>query len=179
MSRFPRRQALSTFTTVFRHRLLLITAVVMLGVAGAAISRSFAFKANFSRLAGPSTASRQGYLSAVRSKDSVELLKFAGLRRSTAPFSPTIVLAPTVTASKTDSLSTDVDGDLKADPGDTLQYTVNINASGEDATGVSFTDTVDPNTMFVPGSLTATPVAVDDSYAAIGNVRISVPAPGV
>ena len=86
------------------------------------------------------------------------------------------VLAPTVTATKTDALFTDVDGDLQADPGDTLKYTVTINAAGEDATGVTFTDTVDPNTAFVAGSLTATPVAVNDSYAATGNVRISVPA---
>jgi hypothetical protein len=85
----------------------------------------------------------------------------------------------TVTASKSDSLFTDVDGDLQADPGDTLKYTVNIGASGSDATGVIFTDTVDPNTAFVPGSLTATPVAVDDSYTATGNIRISVAAPGV
>ena len=89
------------------------------------------------------------------------------------------VLAPTVTATKTDALFTDVDGDLQADPGDTLKYTVTISAAGEDATGVTFTDTVDPNTAFVGGSLTATPVAVNDSYAATGNVRISVPAPGV
>src|SRR6185503_12728491 len=61
-------------------------------------------------------------------------------------------------------------------PGDTLKYTVSITATGEDATGVTFTDTVDPNTAFVGGSLTATPVAVNDSYTAIGNVRISVPA---
>ena len=86
------------------------------------------------------------------------------------------VLAPVVTATKTDALFTDVDGDLQADPGDTLQYTVTISAAGEDATGVTFTDTVDPNTAFVGGSLTATPVAVNDSYAATGNVRISVPA---
>ncbi len=85
-------------------------------------------------------------------------------------------LAPTVTATKTDALFTDVDGDTQADPGDTLKYTVNISAGGEDATGVTFTDTVDPNTAFVAGSLTATPVAVNDSYAATGNVRISVPA---
>jgi hypothetical protein len=106
-------------------------------------------------------------------------MEFAGLRHAAAPLSPASVLAPTVTASKIDSLFTDVDGDTQADPGDTLKYTVNINAIGEDATGISFTDTVDPNTTFVPGSLTATPVAVDDSYAALGNVRISVPAPGV
>jgi hypothetical protein len=87
--------------------------------------------------------------------------------------------APSVTATKTDTLFTDVDGDLQADPGDTLKYTVTIDSSGADATGVMFTDTVDPNTMFVGGSLTATPVAVDDSYTATGNIRISVVAPGV
>ena len=87
-----------------------------------------------------------------------------------------VPLAPVVTASKTDALVIDGDGDLQADPGDTLEYTVTINAAGEDATGVTFTDTVDPNTAFVGGSLTATPVAVNDSYQAIGNVRIQVPA---
>jgi hypothetical protein len=87
--------------------------------------------------------------------------------------------APTVSATKTDTLFTDNDGDLQADPGDTLKYTVTINASGQDATGVSFTDTVDPNTTFVGGTLRATPVAVDDTYAATGNIRISVAAPGV
>jgi hypothetical protein len=96
--------------------------------------------------------------------------------RSLAPAAP---LAPTVTATKTDSLFTDVDGDSQADPGDTIKYSVNISASGDDATGVTFTDTVDPNTAFVPGSLTARPVAVDDGYAATGNIRISVAAPGV
>ena len=55
---------------------------------------------------------------------------------------------------------TDGNGDLQADPGDTMNYTVTIVASGEDATGVAFTDTVDPNTAFVGGSLTVTPVAL-------------------
>src|SRR5262249_12976591 len=60
--------------------------------------------------------------------------------------------ATTVTATKVDSLFTDVDNDGKADPGDTLKYTVTISASGGDATGVTFTDTVDPNTTFVAGT---------------------------
>jgi uncharacterized repeat protein (TIGR01451 family) len=87
--------------------------------------------------------------------------------------------SPTVTASKTDTLLTDVDNDGKADPGDTLKYTVTIGATGADATGVNFTDTVDPNTTFVAGSLRTTPLARPDSYTATGNVRIQVPAPGV
>ncbi|HSE16084.1 MAG TPA: Ig-like domain-containing protein, partial [Pyrinomonadaceae bacterium] len=88
-------------------------------------------------------------------------------------------VAPTVTASKTDALITDVDMDGKADPGDTLKYTVSIGVSGMDATGVQFTDTVDPNTAFVAGTLRTTPIARNDSYTATGNVRITVAAPGV
>jgi uncharacterized repeat protein (TIGR01451 family) len=93
--------------------------------------------------------------------------------------SPSAPAATTVSATKTDSLAIDNDSDLQADPGDTIKYTVNINASGGDATGVTFTDTVDPNTAFVAGSLRATPVAVDDTYSATGNIRITVAAPGV
>ena len=93
--------------------------------------------------------------------------------------SPVSPLAPIVTATKTDALLTDVDLDLKADPGDTLRYTVVIGATGEDATGVTFNDTVDPNTAFVPGSIMTTPLARNDSYTATGNVRITVAAPGV
>src|SRR6185369_5301989 len=87
--------------------------------------------------------------------------------------------APTVTASKVDSLLVDVDLDGKADPGDKLKYTVTIGATGEDATGVTLTDTVDPNTTFEAGSLRTTPLARHDSYTATGNVRISIPAPVV
>jgi hypothetical protein len=161
------------------HRLPVITALMILGIAGLVISRSFAFKAISSRSAVPTVASGQESHSRAYSKKSIDVLKFAGLRNHAAPLNPASPFAPTVSATKSDSLFTDVDGDLQADPGDTLKYTVNIGATGDDATGVSFTDTVDPNTTFVPGSLTATPVAVDDSYAALGNVRISVPAPGV
>ncbi|HKY45103.1 MAG TPA: Ig-like domain-containing protein, partial [Pyrinomonadaceae bacterium] len=94
--------------------------------------------------------------------------------------SPTFVapFAPTVTATKADSF-VDGDGDLKAEPGDTLKYTVVIGATGEDATGVTFSDTVDTNTTFVPGSLMTTPLARNDSFSASGNIRITVAAPGV
>jgi hypothetical protein len=85
------------------------------------------------------------------------------------------MLTPTITATKTDSLFTDVDADGKADPGDTLKYTVNIGASGEDATAVQFSDTVDPNTTFVGGTLAASSVAVSDTFpvTVTGNVRIN------
>ncbi|HEY0172908.1 MAG TPA: PxKF domain-containing protein [Pyrinomonadaceae bacterium] len=86
-----------------------------------------------------------------------------------------LAVAPLISATKTDAFP-DPDNDGKAVPGDTITYTVQINNGGTDAAGVVFGDTVDPNTTFVPGSVTTTPVAIDDAYAAVGNVRINVPA---
>jgi Big-like domain-containing protein/Calx-beta domain-containing protein len=172
-------ELVAIFRLGFSHRLLLITAALMLGLTGVVITKSFALRASSGSSAAPVLVSGQESNSVLHSKKSIDLLEFAGLRHRTAPLSLSSPLAPTVTASKADSLFTDVDGDLQADPGDTLKYTVNISASGEDATGVTFTDTVDPNTAFVAGTLRATPVAVDDTYAATGNIRISVAAPGV
>ena len=71
-------------------------------------------------------------------------------------------IAPSITATKTDAFPSHPSG--KAEAGDTITYTVQINNSGTDATGVVYSDTVDPNTTFVPGSVTTTPVAVDDTY---------------
>jgi hypothetical protein len=50
------------------------------------------------------------------------------------------------------------------------------NTGAADAMGVNFTDTIDPNTTLVGGSLKVSPIAVDDTYNTIGNVNISVPA---
>jgi uncharacterized repeat protein (TIGR01451 family) len=78
--------------------------------------------------------------------------------------------APILTATKTDNLSTPVD------PGATIMYTVEITNSGTtDATNVNFTDTIDPNTTLVAGSLVVAPIAVNDSYNTIGNVNIVIP----
>src|SRR5438105_3313008 len=89
---------------------------------------------------------------------------------------PTAPLAPTITATDVATVFTDTDGDGRADPGDTLLYTVTISNTagvGNDATGVSFTDTLDSKLTLVGGSLNVTPVATDDpNYLAIGNVRI-------
>src|SRR5689334_879004 len=82
-------------------------------------------------------------------------------------FSP---FAPNITATKSHTPSGSVH------PGDTLTYTVLITNSGTtDATGVNLSDTIDPNTTLVGGSVIASPIAVDDSYNTIGNVNISVP----
>jgi uncharacterized repeat protein (TIGR01451 family) len=78
---------------------------------------------------------------------------------------PGFAFAPMISATKSDAFP-DPDGDGRAAPGDTITYTVQIgNGGADDATGVVFNDTVDPNTTFVPGSVTTTPVARNDSYA--------------
>ncbi len=87
-------------------------------------------------------------------------------------------LAPAVvnmSATKRDVLLVDVDGDGRADPGDTLRYRVIITSSGDtDAPAVVFNDTIDDNTVFVPGSLRTTPLARNDSYSTVGNVQLVV-----
>src|SRR5205823_4518706 len=89
--------------------------------------------------------------------------------------------APAITATKKDTLTTDVNGNGTADAGDTLTYTVTVSNTGNmDATGVALTDTIDPNTTLVAGSLNSSPVAAPDTYNVIGNVSISPnPAQGV
>lgn len=85
------------------------------------------------------------------------------------------MLAPNVTASLVDSIFTDVDGDGRADPGDTLQYTLTVNNATDPATGMKINVPLDPNLTLVPGSVNTSPIAFDDTaYTATGNVRITV-----
>ena len=95
------------------------------------------------------------------------------VRAHAATAAPAALLAaPSLTATKTDAFA-DPDGDGKAEPGQTITYTVTITNSGpDDATGVVFNDTVDANTTLVPGSVKTQPVATGDSYSVLGNVRI-------
>ena len=86
-----------------------------------------------------------------------------------------VSVGPTITATKVDANAVDVNGNTLVDPGDTIGYTVTISNSGSaDATGVTFADTVDPNTSFVAGSTHASPLAANDSYTAIGNTQLVV-----
>lgn len=88
--------------------------------------------------------------------------------------------APAITATKTDQLAVDNNSNLKPDPGDTLKYTVIItNLGSTDALGVLFSDLLDTNTTLLPGTVMTTPLALNDSYSAIGNVPITIAAPGV
>ena len=86
---------------------------------------------------------------------------------------------PTVTATKVVAFAPggDVDGDGKADPGDTLLYTVTVNntaapGAGNDATGVSITDTLSSVTTLVGGSTLVSPIVGADAYNVTGNVRM-------
>lgn len=83
--------------------------------------------------------------------------------------------AALLTATKTAALVVDADSDGVVSAGDTLEYTIMVANTGDaDATGVTYTDTLDANTTFVPGSLIYSPVAVPDVYpeTVIGNVRV-------
>jgi trimeric autotransporter adhesin len=83
-------------------------------------------------------------------------------------------MAPTITASNTVA----VNGGGIAMPGSQVDYTVLISNSGMDATGVKYTDVLNENLTLVPGSLKASPIAVNDSYTSVGNVGITVPVEG-
>jgi uncharacterized repeat protein (TIGR01451 family) len=76
--------------------------------------------------------------------------------------------APSISATKSDALLVDNDGDGVADPGDTLRYTVVIRNDGDvDALGVVLSDTLDANTTLVPGSLTSTPLAYGQDVSVV------------
>jgi hypothetical protein len=86
---------------------------------------------------------------------------------------PRLFAAPNITATKVDSWDDSATPDGKAEPGQTVTYTVTITNTGDaDATGVTFSDSVDTNTTLVPGSVNTQPIAVADTYNVIGNVRI-------
>ncbi|HYR28970.1 MAG TPA: IPTL-CTERM sorting domain-containing protein, partial [Thermoanaerobaculia bacterium] len=77
-----------------------------------------------------------------------------------------VVLMPLVTAAKTAALQVDADGNGSPSPGDTLRYTITLTNNGTgDATGVQLSDTPDPNTALVPGSVTTTAGAVTSGNA--------------
>ena len=85
------------------------------------------------------------------------------------------LLAPALSATKTDSLATDANGNGFANPGDALKYTITVGNGGADpATNANLTDQIDANTTLVGGSLKISPRANPDSYNAVGNTPITV-----
>ncbi len=99
-----------------------------------------------------------------------------GVNRKLASTLLNAPVAAVITATKVDALQTDVNSNGKADPGDTLMYTVTISNTGAmAATNVNFSDMLEANLTLVPGSVNSSPVAVNDAYPnAIGNTRLTV-----
>src|SRR5262245_4029649 len=76
----------------------------------------------------------------------------------------------TLSATQNTLLFLDNDGDGIVDPGDVLTTTVNISNTGaENATNVSFTETLNGMTLN-GGTLNASPIAFNDSYSAATDV---------
>lgn len=83
--------------------------------------------------------------------------------------------AQTITATQSDTFAPNAAS--RATPGNTISYEIEINSTGGvAATGVTLTNATPANTTLVPGSLRTTCVAINDAYAALGNVSITVPA---
>src|SRR5205085_12583408 len=72
----------------------------------------------------------------------------------------------TLATSFTNGVGGDVDGDGKADPGDTINYSITLSSSGAGATGLSLSNPLDSHTTLVGGSLNSTPVAFDKVFPA-------------
>ena len=86
-----------------------------------------------------------------------------------------LAVAPIISATKVDSFA-DGDGDLKAEPGEVITYSITLTNTGPDpALNLTLNDTVDPNTTIVGGSVHSTPIGFGDAYSVLGNVRIQVP----
>jgi CSLREA domain-containing protein/fimbrial isopeptide formation D2 family protein len=80
-----------------------------------------------------------------------------------APQPPAPPVVGAVTATLSAALTPTVNnGNGQADPGDTINYTVQLgNTTAGDATGLVFTTALDSHTAFVPGSIKSTPVCFD------------------
>jgi Bacterial Ig domain/Carboxypeptidase regulatory-like domain len=91
---------------------------------------------------------------------------------------PSINVGPNISATLRDSF-VDANSSTRADPGSIVTYTAVVTNTGSDASGVSFTDTPDPNTTLVGGSLKISPLAFADSYNTKQNTQLSVAAAGV
>lgn len=86
--------------------------------------------------------------------------------------------AQTITATQTDAFIPN--GVSRATPGNNISYQIQINNVGAAAAnGVALANPTPANTTLVPGSLRTTCLAIDDAYAALGNVSITIAAPGV
>ena len=81
-----------------------------------------------------------------------------------------------ITATMSDHLSADLDGDGRADAGETIRYQVTITNDGnEEVVGLRFADMLDPNSTLVPGSVAVSRAAtVAGSEIIAANVYYTV-----
>jgi hypothetical protein len=95
--------------------------------------------------------------------------------RCITPGLPNMAFTPDcrINATKVDTIVGDGGTIGSGDPGETIRYDIQITTSG-DADDVDLTDTIDPNTMLVGGSLNVSPLAADDSFTAVGNTLLEV-----
>jgi uncharacterized repeat protein (TIGR01451 family) len=85
-----------------------------------------------------------------------------------------VVLTPLVDALKTDALSIDANDDGLASPEDQVRYTITVfNTGNTSALNVVFTDTPDPRTSLVVGSVTTTKGAITSGNTA-GDTTVGV-----
>jgi VCBS repeat-containing protein len=86
------------------------------------------------------------------------------------------LLADTLSATQTTTLTGDTDGDGVPDPGETVTTAVTItnNSTVNNASGVTLSETL--NGMTQTGSVTVTPIAANDSYTLVGNTPITISA---
>ncbi len=97
-----------------------------------------------------------------------------GFGGSPAPFAPVIAATKAAAfAGLRAARRQYADADGKADPGDTIRYTVTISDVTDPATGVHFADTPDPNTTLVGGSIVVSPLAINETYASVGNMTLT------
>lgn len=86
-----------------------------------------------------------------------------------------LIAEPIIEAFKSASLLVDADFDGLPSPGDTLRYVVRVDNSGnQDASGVMFVDTPDPNTTLVPGSVTTSQGIITDGNAGLPPVVVDI-----
>ncbi|MCW1914904.1 cadherin-like domain-containing protein [Luteolibacter sp. GHJ8] len=88
---------------------------------------------------------------------------------------PTTQAAPVIQATLEDSLPTDGAPAGTANDGDVIEYRAVISNTGDQtATGVSFDAPLDPKTHQLNGQENISPLALNDSYQAIGNTPLKV-----
>ncbi len=126
---------------------------------GSEATIEFAVRINSPLPAGVNTVSNQGLVTGNNFPD--EPTDDPTTPADDDPTITAVTAAPVIEAYKRVLLEIDANGDGIPSPGDTLLYKVTISNNGNGAaTGVTFSDTPDPNTALVNGSVTTSQGAV-------------------